>query len=150
MKNYYRFTLVLSFIFLFTIAVGCAPKQIQPLPEDFEPTCIQGTVSYVSPIDSTLVPYPNVKVTAHRHGTDQALAETTTNKAGNYCIELPMGDFEVDLRIWGLVPLSGTQYLCRGSADKINLGSTSKKCGEDCIKVDITTDCKKFYPRRRR
>jgi hypothetical protein len=149
MKNHYRFALLLNFILLSIVAVGCAPKQIT-LPEGLEPTCIQGTVSYRSPIDSTLVPYPTVKVTAHKHELDKPLTETTTDKAGNYCIEVPRGDFRVDLRIWGLVPLSGTQYLCRGSVDNIDLGSASQKCGEDCINFDIPTECKEFRPIRRR
>jgi len=151
MKNYYRVAFVINVVLLFTIAFGCGPKQqIQPLSEDFAHTCIRGTVSYRNPIDSTQAPYPSVKVTAWRHDTNQPLVETQADSAGSYCIEVPLADFRVDLRAWGLVDLDNRSYTCSGSQDNIALGTTSKKCGEDCLKIDIVTDCSEFTPIRRK
>lgn len=153
MRNYYRVAHLISSIFLFSIGVGCGPEQqVKPPPplEYSEPACIQGTVKYSTSVDSNPVPFSRVKITAWRHGTEQSLAETTADGAGNYCIEVPLGDFGVDLRIWGMVHLGSKSYTCTGSADNINLGTTSKKCGEDCMEVDIVAECKEFRPIRRR
>ena len=153
MRNYYRVAHLISSIFLFSIGVGCGPEQQVKPPSPLEysqPACIQGAVRYRNPQDANPVPFGNVKVAAWRHGTEQSLAETTADTAGNYCIEVPLGDFGVDLRIWGMVHLGGKSYTCTGSADSINLATTSKKCGEKCMEVDIITDCKEFRPIRRR
>ena len=149
MKNYYRFVVATMFVLLFAIAVGCAPKQIPIFPKDVETTCIRGAVSYQSPIDSTQVPYPHASVTAWRHDGDQAIAETKTDEAGNYCIEVPLEDYTVDLRVWGLNYLQRTTYICQGSSDNIDLGKTSLKCGDDCKSVDIVTECKERQKGRR-
>lgn len=147
MKNYYHFALVINFILLFAIMIGCSPKQVQSPPEDFKPTYIEGTVWYRNPIDSTLVRYPYVTVSAWRHGTGKGLAETKADGAGNYCIEVPLGSFKVDLRVWGLQRLRGTGYICKGSENDIDLGTTSKQCGGNCIRIDIMTDCNEYIPR---
>ena len=150
MKNYYRFALVIYSIFLFLITFGCSRTQIQKAPESPETTCIQGTVWYRTSTDSTPMRYPYATVTAWRHGTDQGLAETKADGAGNYCIEVPLGDYKVDLRVWGLKRLGGTSYTCKGSEENIDLGTTSKKCGENCISIDIITECGEFQPSYRR
>lgn len=146
MKNDYRFGLVISLILLLSITAGCGHRQIQDLPEDFVPTCIQGTVWYRTPTAPTPVPYPYARITAWRHGTDRSLAKTKADKAGNYCIEVPLGGFGVDLRVWGMKHLPSISYTCKGSEDDIDLGTTSKECGEDCIRIDIITDCQEFHP----
>ncbi len=137
-------------MFLFFIAFGCSGPQIQKPPETVETTCIQGTVWYRASTDSTPMRYPYATVTAWRDGTDQGLAETKADEAGNYCIEVPLGDHKVDLRVWGLKRLGGTNYTCKGSEESIDLGTTPKKCGEDCVSIDIITECGEFQPPYRR
>ena len=146
MKKYYRFALVISSILLLSIAAGCGHSQIKGLPEDFMPTCIQGTVWYRMSTDPTPVPYPYARITAWRHGTDQPLSETKADEAGNYCVEVPLGESGVDLRVWGVKRLRGTGYTCKGSENNIDAGTASKRCGEDCVKIDIITDCEEFQP----
>ena len=151
MKNDYPLTLVATFILILAITGGCAPKQVPSAPKDAKPACIQGTIQYRSPFDSTTAPYANVKVTAWRDDTDQALGEVLADRSGNYCIEVPLGESRVDLRIWGLVDFSGTHYICKSMRNDVELGTTSKKCGGgDCIKVDVMAECHEFYPKRRR
>jgi len=145
MKNYGRFLLVLNLILLFLIAVGCGPTQLRSLPEDFDPTCIQGKVWYRTSTDSTLVPYPHARITAWRHGTDQPLAETKADDAGNYCIQVPLGDSRVDLRVWGMKRSQGVTYTCKGSETNIDPGASLKRCGEDCVRLDIVTDCQDLW-----
>lgn len=94
-----------------------------------------------NPIDSKQVPWGGVTVNAWRHGKDLALAETKTDSDGNYCIEVPVGDSRVDLRVWGMERMEGTSYICDGSVQNIDPGKTPKKCGENCFKTDIMTQC---------
>jgi hypothetical protein len=96
-----------------------------------------------SPIDSKQIPYAGVTVNAWRHDKELALVETKTDKDGNYCIEVPVGDFRVDLRVWSMERMEGNSYLCQGSVQNIDPGKTAKKCGEDCFKTDIVTQWKK-------
>jgi hypothetical protein len=37
--------------------------------------------------------------------------------------------------------MEGKSYICDGSAQNIDLGKGPKKCGEDCFKADIVTQC---------
>lgn len=151
MKKSHRSALMTCLILLSSsIAVGCSPVQVQSPSKDFEPTCIQGTVLYRTPANSTPVPYPYAGVNAWRHGTGQGLAETKTDGAGNYCIEVPLGDFTVDLRVWGVNRVGGTSYTCKGSQNDIDPGTIRKECGEDCVRIDIVTDCDEFRPPYRR
>jgi hypothetical protein len=94
-----------------------------------------------NPIDSKQVPWGGVTVNAWRHGKDLALAETKTDSDGYYCIEVPVGDSRVDLRVWGMERMEGKTYICDGSVQNIDAGKTPKKCGEDCFKTDIVTQC---------
>jgi len=135
-----------SALFFLLVVAGCSSVHVHTLPEDFEPTCIQGTVWYRSPEDGTRVLYPSAPVTAWRHGTRQALAETRADESGNYCIEVPMEEPGVDLRVFGIIRLSGRGFSCKGSQQNVNPGTTLKKCGEDCIRIDITAECQEFDP----
>ncbi len=137
-------------ILLFAILVGCAPKPIESVGGDLGSTCIQGKVSYQSPIDASSVPYPSATVSAWKNDTEKPLSEARTDQRGNYCIEIPIGDFRVDLRVWGMVFLEGTTYICQGSESNFDPGKTSLSCGEDCKVVDIVTECKERVPGRRR
>ena len=150
MKNAYPSALVACFILPCAIALGCSPVHVQSPPKDFQPTCIQGTVLYRTPGNSTPVPYPYARVSAWRRGAGQGLAETKTDEAGNYCIEVPLGDFTVDLRVWGVNRVGGTSYTCKGSENDIDPGTIRKECGEDCVRIDIVTDCDEFRPPYRR
>jgi hypothetical protein len=127
---------------------GCGAPQVQGIPAHSLKTCIQGKVWMKSPIDSSQVPYGGVIVNAWRHGKDLALAETKTDGDGNYCIEVPAGDFRVDLRVWGMERMGGKSYICEGSVQNIDPGKTPKKCGEDCFKTDIVIQCKERADRR--
>jgi hypothetical protein len=111
--------------------------------------CIKGTVWYRNPADGSRVPYPHASIAAWRHGTRQGLAKTRADKQGRFCIELPLG-VVVDLRVWGLESFGGTSVICRGAANKIELGPEPAECGGDCVGVDITTECTDQIPRRRR
>jgi hypothetical protein len=145
MKEIHRLVGAAALFFLVLVA-GCSSVDVQTLPENFEPTCIQGTVWYRNPQDGTRVPYPSAQLTAWRHGTRQALAETKADERGNYCIEVPVEEPGIDLRVFGIIRLSGRGFSCKGSQQNVNPGTTVKKCGEDCIRIDITTECREFDP----
>ncbi len=153
MKNKHCMAFVLTLVFFSTVAVGCGPEQqVQPPKtiEYQEPVCFQGTVRYRNPSDEQLVPFPHVKVTAWRHNTkDQPFAEAMANAAGNYCLEVPLGEYGVDIRVWGMVNLGSKSYTCTASENDIKPGKTKKKCGEDCATVNLVAECKVFIPTRR-
>jgi hypothetical protein len=94
-----------------------------------------------NPVDSKQVAYGGVMVNAWRHDKDLALAESKTDSDGNYCIEVPMGNFRVDLRVWGTERIEGKSYICQGSLQDIDPGKAAKRCGEDCFKADISAQC---------
>ena len=141
MKKNRSVSIVALFILGFALMVGCASTQTQRPPEDVETACVQGKVLYRSPVDSSLLPYPAATVNAWRADTNKGLTETVTNNEGIYCIEIPKGNYPVDLRIWGSVFIEGKTYLCQGSVAKMELDATSGKCGEDCREIDITAGC---------
>jgi hypothetical protein len=144
------FTLGKVVLFAFSISVGCSTPQTPADHSGAGMTCIQGIVNYVSPINSARVPYANATVTAWQAGKDRALVETKADKDGHYCIEIPLGGNRVDLRVWGLDRFERTDYVCEGSATDIDLGSISRECGKgNCLKVDITAQCRERVDRRR-
>jgi hypothetical protein len=120
---------------------GCGAPQIQDGPPDSMKTCIQGKVWMKNPIDSKQIPYAGVNVNAWRHDNDLALGETKTDSNGNYCIEVPAANFRMDLRVWGMDRIEGKSYICQGSLQNIDPGKTPQRCGEDCFKTDILTQC---------
>jgi hypothetical protein len=148
-----RVVLEISLILSVAIAIGCASEQqVQPpKPVEYaEPVCIQGTVNYLHPSDSRPAPFANVKVTAWRHDeTKKPFAGAVANATGGYCLEVPLGDYGVDIRVWGMVNLGDKSYACTASEDDIKLGNTTKKCGEDCTTVNLVAECKEFIPSRR-
>jgi hypothetical protein len=101
-----------------------------------------------SPIDSKLKAYAGVSVNAWRHDKDLALAESKTDSEGRYCIEVPVGNFRVDLRVWGMERMEGESYICQGSVQDVDSGKTPRRCGEDCFKTDITTQCEERADQR--
>ena len=137
-------------IFAFSISVGCSTPQTPVDHSAASMTCIQGSVTYASPIDSSRVPYPNATITAWQAGKDRALVETKADKQGNYCIEIPLGGNRVELRVWGIDRFERIDYVCEGSVADIELGSVSRECGKgNCLKVDITAQCRERVDRRR-
>jgi hypothetical protein len=136
-------------ILALSMVFGCATEQPTAPSPGTEVTCIEGVVRYRSPIDSTVVPYRNATITAWRSDKDQALTETKADQEGNYCIEVPLGDYTVDLRIFGLERFEAQNYICQGSMDKIDVGKRPRKCGGDCIQVDILAECRKRVEPRR-
>jgi len=137
-------------IFAFPISVGCSTPQPPVDHSGASMTCIQGIVTYANPINSSRVPYANAAITAWQPGKDRALAETKADKAGNFCIEIPLGGNRVDLRVWGLERFERTDYVCEGSVADIDLGSINRECGKgNCLKVDITAQCRERVDRRR-
>jgi hypothetical protein len=153
MRINWRAAFEISFILSFATTMGCGPEQkVQPpkLIQYAEPVCFQGTVNYRHPSDSQPVPFANVKVTAWRHDeTKKPFAEAMASAAGKYCLEVPLGEYGVDIRVWGMVNLGNKSYTCTASEDDIKLGKTTKKCGEDCITVDLVASCSEFKPTRR-
>jgi hypothetical protein len=145
------FTFVIIVVIISTLIAGCSTKQTAALPDGLERSCIQGRVYYRIPADSapatTTTPFPSVAVSAWNHEKNQPLTETKTDQAGNYCIEVPLADFHIDLRVWGMVNLPATSFTCTGSAVNIDPGSAPNRCGENCQEIEIMTDCKKFTPR---
>ena len=140
MRNYSALGIIL--LILFTLP-SCAPKPFGGISEDSTMTCIQGTVSYKNPIDASLTPYTGATISSWEHGADRALSEAQVNQTGNYCMEVPVDDFKIDLRVWGSVYLEGTTYLCQGSAGDIDQGKHSQSCGGGgCKVVDIVATCK--------
>ena len=133
---------------LLVFCLGCGAPQLQSGPVDSVKTCIQGKVWMKSPVDSKQGAYAGVSVNAWRHDKELALAETKTDGDGNYCLEVPVGDFRVDLRVWGMERIEGKSYICQGSVQDIDPGKTPKRCGEDCFKTDILTQCEERADRR--
>ena len=128
---------------LFTLPT-CTPKPVGGISGESTSTCIQGTVSYKNPIDASLTPYAGATISSWEQGADKALSEAQVNQTGKYCIEVPVADFKVDLRVWGSVFLEGNTYLCQGSVGDIDQGRHSASCGGgDCKVVDIVATCKK-------
>jgi hypothetical protein len=153
MRNAHGVALILASIFSFLMAIGCASEQqVQP-PKPIkyaEPVCFQGIVQYQLPGESNLVPFANVKVSAWRHDeTKNPFAEAMAEAAGKFCLEVPLGDYGVDIRVWGMVNLGNKSYTCTTSEDDVKLGKTTMKCGEDCITVDLVASCSEFMPTRR-
>ena len=153
MRNSYRVALILTFMFCFMMAMGCGPEQqVQPSKpiEYAEPVCFQGNVQYRLPGESSLAPFANVKVSAWRHNeTKKPFAEAMANATGKYCLEVPLGDYGVDIRVWGMVNLGNKSYTCTASEDDIKPGEKTKKCGEDCTTVNLIAECREFKPTRR-
>jgi hypothetical protein len=127
--------------------LGCGAPQVQGISAHSAKTCIQGKVWMKSPIDSGQAPYGGVVVNAWQHGKDLALAETKTQRDGSFCIEVPL-ESRVDLRVWSMERMGGKTYICEGSVQDIGPGKTPKKCGEDCFKTDIVTQCQEWAGRR--
>jgi len=138
---------VSAFALLF-LCFACGAPQIQGGTIDSVKTCIQGKVWMKSPIDSKQVAYARVSVNAWRHDKDLTLSETKTDSNGTYCIEVPVGNFRVDLRVWGMERVEGKSYICQGSVQDVDPGKTAKKCGEDCFKTDILTQCEERADQR--
>ena len=153
MRNSDLANFVVIFVLFSMMAIGCGPEQqVQPpKPIQYaEPVCIQGTVRYRNPGDANLVPFANVKVSAWRHNeTKKPFAEAMADAAGKYCLEVPLGEYGVDIRVWGMVNLGSKSYTCTASEDDVKLGKTSRKCGEDCITADLVASCREFIPTRR-
>jgi hypothetical protein len=148
-----RVAFEISLILSLATVMGCGPEQqVQPSKplEYVEPVCFQGTVQYRLPEKSNIVPFANVKVSAWRHNeTKKAFAEAMTDATGKYCLQVPLGDYGVDIRVWGMVNLGSKSYTCTASQDDVKLGKTSRKCGEDCITADLVASCSEFKPTRR-
>jgi len=150
MKKERSLWFVVVVIFGFALTAGCASQPTESASAGVGTTCIQGKVRYRNPVDSTEVPFAAATVSAWKTATDKAIAEAVTDDEGNYCIEIPIGNARVDLRVWGAPRIERTTYLCQGSADSIAPGSTQEKCGEGCQEIDITTACKERVPGTRR
>jgi hypothetical protein len=136
--------------FLLIALFGYASGQVQQPSGASGTACIRGTVSYRNPVDSKEVPYPGVTVSAWVHGEKKGLAETKTDGAGNFCIEVPVGEYKLDLRVWGLERFEQQNYICEGSAESITLGAGSGKCGSgNCIRADIKAECRERPEGRR-
>ena len=143
--------LVLMLLLATVCVCGCAPNQTSPPLEGIETTCIQGTVLYKSPVDGKEVPYAGATVGVWLHDTEQGLTETKTDARGNFCLQVPLGDFKVDVRVWGMTRLEHKTYICKGSADNIDLGSIPMDCGSrECLDVLISAECNEYIPIRRR
>ena len=141
--------LITSFILILVVVAGCSTTPAPSIPKGTETTCIQGTIWYLNPADGKKMPYPQATVAAWVHGSNEPITDTKTDGSGKFCIEVPLGDFSVDLRVWGMQHISGTDFTCKGAENNIDHGKTSKKCGGDCISVDIVAECKEFKPKRR-
>ena len=133
---------------LLVVCLGCGAPQLQGGPTDSVKTCIQGKVWMKSPIVSKQVAYAGVSVNAWRHDKELALTETKTDGDGNYCLEVPVGNFRVDLRVWGMERIEGKSYICQGAVQGIDPGQTPKRCGENCFMTDILTQCEERADRR--
>lgn len=147
-KSSYSFCFVISII-AFSLISGCASPEKQPEKVSSESTCVQGTVWHRPPDKAQPVVYPHVNIYVWSHGKNEPLTETKADKQGRFCVDVPRGEYTVDLRAIGLMDAAGERYKCRGSADDISLGNEVKTCGEECVKADIMTECEIFYPRRR-
>ena len=132
---------------------GCASQKQKPLPvPSSKSTCIQGTVWLKNPDSHYSTRYPRAKVTAWRHGTEEPVGETVADEKGHYCLRMPLDEYRVDLRVWGVMSFRGKNYTCRMEVNNIALGGVSKRCGtgQECTRIDIMTECSEFIPARRR
>lgn len=102
-----------------------------------------------NPLNASPAPLPRAKVTAWRHGTEEPLGEAVADAKGNYCMNLPLAGFRVDLGVWGLMEVRGLSYTCKASLSNIDLGVSPRRCGEDCIRIDVMTECNEYNPARR-
>jgi len=143
-----RYLLYVAACVFFGFCFACVAPQTQGETADSVKTCIQGKVRMKNPIDSKQVPYAGVSVNAWHHEKDLALAEAKTDKDGNFCIEVPAGNFRVDLRVWGMERIEGRSYICQGTVQNIDPGRGPKRCGEDCFKTDILTQCEERADQR--
>jgi len=144
------FSIVLPVVVICLFSFGCSPPQMKGPSEGSQVTCIQGTVLYQSSADSAQTPYANATVTAWRRDTNEPLVETKADGKGRFCLEVPLGDFSADLKVWGLERFEGQNYICEGSAENIVLGAGPKRCGGgDCTEVSIAAQCRERVERRR-
>lgn len=141
---------VLIFVTLLAMLAACGTPSQAPVSQAVDTRCIQGTAWYKSPLDGSQVRYPKVKVAAWRLDAEKPLIEAQTDQNGDYCMEVPYGDYDVAVRVWGTLPVLRKTYLCNGSQEGIDLKASGKKCGGECMKVDIFTECKEFVPSKHR
>jgi hypothetical protein len=143
------FGLAMALLSVLGLLTACTPIRKELPPGGSEVGCIEGTVWYRTAEESDAVPYPHANISAWRHGTDKPLGETKANEKGAYCIELPLGSFQVDLRVWGYARIQKKDLIFRGSRDGIDLGTNTNRCGGDCIKADIVADITDQIPQPR-
>jgi hypothetical protein len=113
-------------------------------------SCIEGTVWYLHPVDSTKMPMAQATVSAWENKSGKGISETKTNGKGRYCITVPAGDYSIQLRIWGTQRVDRKGYVCKKIVEDIIPGSTPRKCNEDCIRLDIEAECSEYRPPMRR
>lgn len=141
--------LICSLIFI-ALITGCSSPEVRHVSEHVETACIRGTVWHHIPNTVDPVTYPQVGIYAWSHEQNTPLTETKTDKKGNFCIEVPAGNYTVDLRVIGLLYLDGESFKCRGSQDGIVLEQTSGSCAGECMQVNIATACDEFSSMRRK
>lgn len=144
-RHYSALTIIVFFLFML---LGCTPKPFGGISSDATITCIQGKVTYKNPVNASLTPYVGATISSWEQDADKGLSEAQTRQRGEYCIEVPVADFKIDLRVWGTVFLDGTTYICQGSTGDIDQGTHAASCG-DCKVVDIVATCKERIPNTR-
>jgi len=151
MKIVKRYAVPFTVILLsFLGATKCVSQEEPPSPDHGDTTCIQGTVTYRSPQDSSPVPCVAATVSLTVPGKDRPFMDTRTDKRGRYCLNVPISHVRVDMKVWGLTYMNKENYICQGEKTGIDLGSRPRKCGEGCLELDVVVECKEGYLRRRR
>ena len=151
MKIVKNYPLAATMILFFILgATKCVSQEVTPSPDDEGTGCIQGTVTYKSPLDSSPLPCAAATVSLTLPGNDRPFADTQTDKAGRYCIAVPLGHDTVDLKVWGLTYMNKENYICQGGKAGIDLEAKPRNCGEGCMEIDVEVECKESYLRRRR
>ena len=151
MKIVKSYPCAIALIFIsFLGATECFAKEKPPSPDQGDTTCIQGTVTYRSPQDSSPVPCVSATVSLTVPGKDRPFIDTRTDKQGRYCMNIPISHGRVDLKVWGLTYINKENYICQGEKTGIDLEPRPRKCGEGCMELDVVVECKEGYLRRRR
>ena len=136
--------------FLFAACLLVAKEYLPPKAPGtamaFDTSCIQGVIWYLHPVDSTRTPLTNATVTAWDVKSSKGISETKTDSRGQYCITVPAGDYKIQLKVWALQRLDRKGYVCKKVSDDINPGLTPRKCGEDCIRLDMEAECSEYKP----
>lgn len=105
-----------------------------------EDTCISGKL--FRRVEGEQNAYPNVPIKVYRSGTEEVIAEGSSDESGEYCVDNIPTSSTVDIIVEE--QLIDSEYKCkRAEMTKIDTGTTPGSCSDEkCIKIkDIIAEC---------